>query len=693
VARTRAPRRSPAPPPAPAATSGAASLGALALVLLAAFALHAGALRAPFFADDFLFLDQVRGRGLTDALTAPDPLGNFFRPIGRAFHFWAVARVGGESPALFHAANLGLALCSIALLFAIAKRLAGVRAAAIAAAFLALHHALDVPVLWASGSQDLLALAGALAAIALHQRGAGRLSAGALLVGLLSKETVALTPLVAIVVARAPGEPWSRAVRKAVPLLVAVVVWAIVWLVTAGTRTGAATTLEANPAGIPAAIVQLVRAALGIEWRADRPWAVLTSAPPWVALALAAAAVACSRWGRARTSAPAALDDAGPRRARNAGLVWAVCGALPVAPVAAIWSAYYFLFAIAGAGLALGGALARAPAWLAIVVVAALGASADGARRLDEFATARGAWTAQSHVNRFYLDRAMRALERHLGAMKRLHPTLEPRTTVFFAGLPPFIAVQAADGPLVRWAWRDTSLRSYYVNGFTRERANRGPVIVLVASGDTLRELRRDGLMPLELAYGSMLSDRLEPAREAIAWKLESAPDDEGTRYWAAWLAWAAGDTVGGRAHLAHAGIAARGGPGPEPGIARARFVAGDTAGAVALMQRAVRERTLDPDTHATLADLLLVSPAPPPEATIEAYAARALAPGVAWHWWRWGYLQARNDRYEQAAESLDRYFALGGADAATNEAARRLREQVRRAQPGGELVQKSLRQ
>jgi hypothetical protein len=110
-------------------------------------------------------------------------------------------------------------------------------------------------------------------------------------------------------------------------------------------------------------------------------------------------------------------------------------------------------------------------------------------------------------------------------------------------------------------------------------------------------------------------------------------------------------------------------------------------------MQRAVRERTLDPDTHATLADLLLVSPAPPPEATIEAYAARALAPGVAWHWWRWGYLQARNDRYEQAAESLDRYFALGGADAATNEAARRLREQVRRAQPGGELVQKSLRQ
>ena len=43
--------------------------------LLGALALHAYSLRAPFFADDYLFLDQVRDRSLPAALTSPDPIG------------------------------------------------------------------------------------------------------------------------------------------------------------------------------------------------------------------------------------------------------------------------------------------------------------------------------------------------------------------------------------------------------------------------------------------------------------------------------------------------------------------------------------------------------------------------------------------------------------------------------------------
>src|SRR5262245_44707635 len=71
---------------------------ALALLLIAVVALHAGALGKPFFADDYFFLEQVRGRSLPEALAAPDPLGNFLRPVSRQLHFWSLARLGNESP-------------------------------------------------------------------------------------------------------------------------------------------------------------------------------------------------------------------------------------------------------------------------------------------------------------------------------------------------------------------------------------------------------------------------------------------------------------------------------------------------------------------------------------------------------------------------------------------------------------------
>src|SRR6266567_2846339 len=129
----------------------------LGLILVAAALLHGDALRLPFFADDYLFLDQVRHRSLLQVLAAPDPIGNFFRPFGRQFYFWALSRLTAQSALAFHAVNLGLFLGIVALLFALARRLAGLPAAAVAASLLALHYAVDVPVRWISGSQDLIA--------------------------------------------------------------------------------------------------------------------------------------------------------------------------------------------------------------------------------------------------------------------------------------------------------------------------------------------------------------------------------------------------------------------------------------------------------------------------------------------------------------------------------------------------------
>jgi len=90
---------------------------ALAMVLGGAAWLQSGGLIAPFFADDFLFLDQARGRSLVETLEAPDPIGNYFRPVSRQIWFWALSAAAGESSPVFHAANLALFLLILVLLY------------------------------------------------------------------------------------------------------------------------------------------------------------------------------------------------------------------------------------------------------------------------------------------------------------------------------------------------------------------------------------------------------------------------------------------------------------------------------------------------------------------------------------------------------------------------------------------------
>ncbi len=129
---------------------------ALALIAAAAFILHPGALGAPFYGDDFQFLDQVRGRSLWATFAATDPVGGYFRPLSRQVLFWVVARASGESPLAFHLVNATLWLAVLVALFTLIRRIAGERAAAMGVAFLALHYASDVPLMWASDAQDLM---------------------------------------------------------------------------------------------------------------------------------------------------------------------------------------------------------------------------------------------------------------------------------------------------------------------------------------------------------------------------------------------------------------------------------------------------------------------------------------------------------------------------------------------------------
>ncbi len=524
-AQAAAPR---AATPTPA-TSGSAPrearwtmLLSLALILAAAIWIQKDALRAPFFADDYLFLDQTLGRSLWTSLTAPDPLGNYFRPVGRTWYFGLLSHLGSGSPVVFHAANLALLLLSVALLFLLVRRRAGAPAGAAAASVLAVHYAADVPVLWVAGCQDLIALAGALGSLLLFVAGRRYAAAGSLALALLAKETVVGAPIAAVALGRMPGESWRAAARRAWPLFATVLVWGVVWLIVISRRPGSASEIRLAGDALPAALAQLGRVTLGIEWHVTpgQPW---LRAPSWVALGLILGALALAARADRGRSPGAGISRAaaagGLRAGLGTGLIWAAVGALPVALVTPIWSAYYYLFALCGVAFALSLAVGRI-AVLAALVVAGLAVASHNARGIEEFATARGAWTAQSHVNRAYLERGMRENVRFLEQLKRLRPTLPPRSTLFFAGLSGSVGLQTGDGPVARWTYRDSSLRSYFFSQFSAEKARRGPVFLVMSTRDSMWEL--EGARGLEnAAIGMLLSDSPAPARDALRLAVE----------------------------------------------------------------------------------------------------------------------------------------------------------------------------
>jgi hypothetical protein len=282
---------------------------------------------------------------------------------------------------------------------------------------------------------------------------------------------------------------------------------------------------------------------------------------------------------------------------------------------------------------------------------------------------------------------------RYLASLRRQRPAFPPRSAIFFAEVPAQLGWQAADGPLVRWAYGDSSLRSYYLSGFTYERASRGPLFVFEVSGDTLRDITSHPLLMVTLAMNFLAGERFDTARDALRLALDRNPHDPMASYWLGWVEWAAGDSAGGLRRLAEAGCVADAQAAAELTDAGRRLDAGDSLGTERILQHAVAAHALDPRAHAALSQFeLLKYHVPGPYALIEAFAARLLAPGDAMNWRLWAFLQNYWGRDAEALRSLERYFALGGARAAGDRAALGLAENIRRGLPGGDIAQSFVR-
>lgn len=681
----------------------------LIVILGAAVALHFTSLRAPFFADDYFFLEQARGRSLLSTLQSADPLGNFLRPVSRQIYFWTVSRLGHESPIPFHVLNLSLLLGCLVVLQALVRRWAGPAAALVATVFFAFHYAPDVPLRWASGSQDLLALFFATLTIYLQVRGRRILAMISLLLALFSKESVALTAAVALFAAHQPGRPWTATLRRGLGLIAVTCGWAVAWAGSVHQRSAIGSALSFSPSNFLAAFVHLPQVALGLEFRAGgNPFGHWTMASVLMGL-LAAALMSLGPPPRGSGSAgedqPASSRGSGTasehqpagrtqrssqRRAVRVGAAWTLAGVLPLILVMPIWSAYFYLYALLGIACLVGAIAASLSRVQRAAIVGALVCLSVNARMLDEFSSSRGAWSAQSHVNRHYLLRAMETVERYTRSLKAARPTLPERSTVFFANVPVSSGWQAGNGPLIRWAYRDTSLRSYFLSQFSSPMAERGPVFFFAVDGDSLTDRSNDPMLLPSFAYSLLLVEQPQGAADALDQAIARRPDQREFHYWRAWARWAVGDSSGAGSDLAHAGARAARGVSME---ARQRIGAlgqRDSSLRVALLLQLRDQAALEPWVHARLAAACLASPRLQKQGVIEAYAFRVLAPQDPDAWRKWAAAQLSEAKYEGALASLDHYIRLAGESGQLDGEARRTRESLRRL-VSGDLAHRSL--
>jgi hypothetical protein len=657
----------------------------------ASLVLHAKAILAPFFADDWLFLDVVRSRSLVGALLAPDPIGNFFRPLGRAIWFWLLAHLTHESPLAFHFANLLLWLGCVAMLWAIARRVAGAPAAAIASGIYALTYAADVPVRWAAGSQDLVATALALGATLLLVRGRRFVAALLFLLAPFAKESVALAVIPAAILARRAGESWRVTIARALPSFAATAAWlAIAALALARPHGGSA--LSFTPLAPVAALWGALRTLFGIEWSTG-------STPRLSLLTPVVLAALFMVWAGIELAGRDAEGDADVRPAptdvRLAAVLWWLAGALPVMLVAPIWSAYFFVWGTAGAALLAGSLLtaARVPRSAAALAVVALGVLSRRAGDLQEFGTKLDPFGPQSHVNDFYLSRGMNVISRGIDDLRQLHATVPPRSTFFFTGVPSFGGFQAGDGALVRGVYRDSSLRSYYLTDLTAERANRGlDWFVFYAPDDGhFHDETNDPELYVRIAMGQLLNGREDRAREALELARKRGRMSQTANYLAGFMAFDHGDRETAAQCFLAAGLRPGGGADAAIAQAKVRAAAGDSTAAETLLLRAVTENVYDVRIHATLADLQLQLPSERKGAALEAYAARVLAPKDPLAWKRWAVSLYWQSRYTQALDAIQHYFRMDPAGAAADRDAVNLRANLPRMLPGGDLYQRGL--
>ena len=217
------------------------AVGAVAIAFGLAWA---GAVRRPFFDDDWLYLNVVQQPGWWHSGTVWSPAHGLYRPV-LFLWFGLLHALFGLHPVAYHVVTAVVVLVVGLLTWRIAVS-TGLRAGAVVAgAVVVLHSTFGVPISWSAASSSPLSVALALGAmLVLLSRPVSVLravSAGALLaLGLLTREVVVMAPAVVVVIAwTRPGGTLVDALRRSLPL----------WIVDAGYLVLRAASGATNPPG------------------------------------------------------------------------------------------------------------------------------------------------------------------------------------------------------------------------------------------------------------------------------------------------------------------------------------------------------------------------------------------------------------------------------------------------------------
>src|SRR3989442_2098550 len=215
-------------PPREGMRSGPGAAGVGALVVAYGVLQYRFLFSMPFVSDDYTILDKVGRATFASLWTGEHPLWGWYRPWSRELHFWALARLFGPREIPFHVASLMLWASVLTAYYTLVRRVQGAWVAVGETAAAATLAGWGGALSWAAGAQELWMLLFAL--LFLHAVAARRTVAAllALAGALLSKETAAVLPAIALLYTLVidrdrPGV----AFRRVAPQLALVALWAV----------------------------------------------------------------------------------------------------------------------------------------------------------------------------------------------------------------------------------------------------------------------------------------------------------------------------------------------------------------------------------------------------------------------------------------------------------------------------------
>jgi hypothetical protein len=477
----------------PGAAGGAPrAVGVLTLLALFLFTSYGAALSLVFINDDYVILDKTLHASFA-SLWAPDLLlFNWYRPVSRELHYWALQRVFGIHELPFHLVSFALWLAGMTLFFTLARRLAGGTVAALATAATAALASWAGPLMWVAGVQELWFFLFAFLFLHAFARRQGAAAALLLALALLSKEPAGvLAPLALLWALLVDRDRPAAAVRRVLPLFVVTAAWAMLHPRLLGRLWGPyAETIESSVRpSLPVTALKTVLALVSLE-EIPAPESGFSAAlrrglPSVIALAgIAALAIWAARRSRsasggpdaagaARRSAPTRpgpgaagtpADPAAARRITAFAICWGAIGSVVVFMPSISWHAYYGLFGAFGVWLAIMNALRRRPAIAAALVLA------FALLRPLRADTPSWDWASEAFQRRAgYFLRTLR------DDLLRRHPDLPAHSRLYFARVPRNIGWVAGNGPAFRVWYGDSTISGGYYSYYRPRRADEAP--------------------------------------------------------------------------------------------------------------------------------------------------------------------------------------------------------------------------